>query len=80
MNPPYPLACLDTPRHHSLVMQLVVMGLVLLPLVLKPRLQLRSLVLLLRSSFLALAICPLLILLRKPLIKKEGPLLKMSAP
>jgi len=38
MNPPYPLACLDTPRHHSLMMQLVVMGLVLVLLVLKLRL------------------------------------------
>ena len=62
------------------MMQLVVVGLMLVLLVLKPRLQVRSLVLLLRSLFPALAMCLMLILLRKPLIKKEGPLLKMSAP
>ena len=62
------------------MMPLVVVGLVLVLLVLKPKLQFGLLVLLLGSLFLALAMCPLLILLRKPLIKKEELLLTMSAP
>ena len=63
------LGRLDALRHHSLVMQLVFVGLMLVLLMLKPKLQLCPLVLLLRSSFSTLAMCPLLILLRKPLIK-----------
>ena len=54
------------------MMQLVVVGLMLVLLVLRPKLHLHQLVLLLRSLFPALAMCPLLILLRKPLIKQEG--------
>ena len=54
------------------MMQQVVVVVVLVLLVLKPKLQLRLLVLLLGSLFLALVMCPLLILLRKLLIKKDG--------
>ena len=85
MTPLSPLGRLDTRRRHALVMLLVLM-VVATPLaleVLKLKLQpvlLHLVVLLLRSSFPALVMCPLLILLRNPLIKKEGLLLKMSAP
>ena len=75
---PHPLSQLDAPRHHSLVMLVVVMGLMLVLLMLKPKL--RPLVPLLRSSFLVLVMFPPSILLKKLLIKKDRPLLMMCAP
>ena len=59
------------------MMPLVVVGLVLVLLVLKPKL--RPLVPLLGSSFLVLVMFPQSILLKKLLIKKDGPLLMMCA-
>ena len=71
MTPLSPLGRLDTRRRHALVMLLVLMvvatplALEVLKLKLQPVLLYLS-VLLLGSLFLALVICPLLILLRKP--------------
>ena len=60
------------------MMPLVVVGLVLVLLVLKPKLH--PLVPLLGSSFSVLVMFPPSILLKKPLIKKAGLLLMMCAP